>query len=165
MFITVSLQHAVAESGTSLHQWYIVNSIWVKRPCGTSPVIGNHLPEATKKTTPKFPQLNHYSWNLSWMISSHMGPQPLFWMSDDFKISSCFYHPHSKHLGILMFFRFLYVLYYTLYSKCVKIFKWHHETTCTYCIRNWMRWIQFQNVKYCWDLNLGFRDPLSLLIM
>ena len=56
-----------------------------------------------KKKTGKFPQLNHNSWSLLWMIPSHKEPEWLFWMSDDFKMSNCFYPPVANIWGILMF--------------------------------------------------------------
>ena len=37
------------------------------------------------------------------MIPSHKEPQWLFWMSDDFKISNCFYPPVANIWDILMF--------------------------------------------------------------
>ena len=63
-----------------------------------------YLSKKQKKKKPsKFSQLDHYSWSLSWMIPSHKEPQWLFWMSDDFKISNCFYPPVANIWDILMF--------------------------------------------------------------
>ena len=60
-------------------------------------------PISDQKKPRKFPQLNHYSWSLLWIIPSHKEPQWLFLMSDDFKISNCFYPPVANIWGILMF--------------------------------------------------------------
>ena len=68
--------------------WYQSSSHWWPPPISMN-----------QKKTGKFPQLNHNSWSLLWMIPSHKEPEWLFWMSDDFKIFNCFYPPAcSKHL-------------------------------------------------------------------
>ena len=105
------MHHVSFTDNNSYRIWYtssvihVVNSTyWVKPPFGTSPaLIGDTSHKQPKKKTGKFPQLNHNSWSLLWMIPSHKEPEWLFWMSDDFKISNCFYPPVANIWGILMF--------------------------------------------------------------
>ena len=136
MVITVSQQHAITESGTSLHQWYIYSkqylsqtSKWYQSCHWQPPSRGD------QKKTPKFPLLNHYmptagiSHEWSPLIRNHnryFGYQMIL----NFQL---FLSPNSKHLGILMFFLFAVCIVH--YSKYVKIF--HCDTMkLHYCVRN-----------------------------